>query len=164
MLHSLKSYFCKRHKAQSCPQQSFSQSSAVSRELEPCLAILGLPPATPFPERRGQFNLKHSSCVLVRDGLAWGADGASVCGAQGPSTSIARAPWAGMWGEEDGRPRARGAPRGLVFSALLVKSFPRHSSLEQDEVFQPLHFTEKRSEAQRGTASPRPQDRDTTRT
>lgn len=85
-------------------------------------------------------------------------------GAQGPSTSTGRAPWAGMWGEQDGCRRARGAPQGLVFSALLVKSFPRHSSLEQDEVFQPLPFTEKRSEAQRGKASPRPQDRDMTRT
>ena len=164
MLHSLKSYFWKRHKAQSCPQLSSSQSSAVYREVEPCLAILGLPPATLFPQRRGQFNLKHSRCVLVSDGLAWGADGASVCGAQGPSTSIGRAPWAGMWGEEDGCPRARGAPQDLVFSALLVRSFPRHSSLEQDEVFQPLHFTEKRSEAQRGKVSTRPQDRDMTRT
>ena len=87
-----------------------------------------------------------------------------MCGAQGPSTSIGCAPWAGMWGEEDGCPRARGAPQDLVFSALLVRSFPRHSSLEQDEVFQPLHFTEKRSEAQRGKVSTRPQDRDMTRT
>ena len=61
-------------------------------------------------------------------------------------------------------PWSQGAPQGLVFSARLVKSFPRHSSLEQDEVFQPLHFTEKRSEAQRGKASPRPQDRDMIRT
>ena len=30
-----------------------------------------------------------------------------MCGARGPSTSIGAAPWAGMWGEEAGSPRAR---------------------------------------------------------